>query len=202
MSPDCRYPAAARALYDALVDDGFYRTLESAASPDAAMAKHAMLRYFDYSMIEAEEHGRLCFPKDRSAGAALWKLPLDAAIQTSVSSRKKAFIAAHMGNRCCDVYAAVTGFMHAHTMTVVAEDSWYLSIIGFSPALQGKGHGAGLMKTVLEETDRAGIGTFLETFTPRSEPFYERLGYVTRARFLEPTIGAPYAVMWRRPAGR
>jgi GNAT superfamily N-acetyltransferase len=200
VSPDCRYPATARALYDALVDDGFYRTLESVASPDAAMAKHAMLRYLDYSMTEAEEYGRLCFPDDRSAGAAIWSLPREPAIQRSVSSRKKAFITEHMGERCCDVYTAITGFMHTHTMTVVAADCWYLSIIGIAPALQGRGQGAALMNAVLGETDRAGIGTFLETFTPRNELFYERLGYITRARFLEPTIGAPYAVMSRGPA--
>ncbi len=200
MSSVCRYPAAARALYGALIDDGFYRTLESAVSPDAAMAKHAMLRYLDYSMIEAEQHGRLCFPKDRSAGAAIWNLPLDPAIRKSLSSRKKKFIAEHMGDRCCEVHAAITAFMHAHTMTIVAEDCWYLSIIGIAPPLQGRGQGVALMKTVLEETDRAGIATFLETFTPRNEPFYERLGYTTRAKFLEPTIGASYAVMWRGPA--
>ncbi len=200
MNYTCRYPAVARVLYDALVEDGFYRTLESAASANAETARQAMIRYLDYSMIEAAEHGLLCFPADPSAGAAIWSKPLDSAMQKSLSAQKKAFIAEHMGDRCCDVYAAITEFMHSHTMTVVEAECWYLSIIGISPALQGHGIGGEMMKTVLAQTDRAGIATFLETFVPRNEPFYARLGYVNRASFFEPTIGARYAVMWRGPA--
>jgi GNAT superfamily N-acetyltransferase len=196
---NCRYPAVARVLYDALTDDSFYQTLEAAASVDPETARQAMIRYLDYSMIEAEEYGQLCFPEDRTAGAAIWSKPLDTAIQKSLSAQKKAFVSEHMGERCCKVYAAITGYMHSHTMTVVEADCWYLSIIGISPALQGHGIGAEMMKSVLEQTDRAGIATFLETFTPRNEPFYERLGYVNRARFFEPTTGARYAVMWRGP---
>lgn len=199
MNYTCRYPAVARVLYDALTDDGFYQTLESAASADAETARQAMIRYLDYSMIEAEEYGQLCFPADRSAGAAIWSKPLDPAIQKSLSVQKKAFVSEHMGERCYKVYEAITGYMHSHTLTVVEADCWYLSIIGISPALQGHGIGAEMMKSVLEQTDRAGIATFLETFTPRNEPFYERLGYVSRARFFEPTTSARYAVMWRGP---
>jgi GNAT superfamily N-acetyltransferase len=197
MNYTCRYPAVAGVLRDALADDDFYRTLESAASPDAESARLAMIRYLDYSIIEAEEYGQLCFPADRSAGAAVWSKPLEPAIQKSLSAQKRAFIAEHMGEGCCKVYEAITAFMHSHTMTVVDAGCWYLSIIGISPALQGHGIGGELMKAVLEQTDRAGISTFLETFTPRNEPFYSRLGYVNRARFLEPTTGARYAVMWR-----
>jgi GNAT superfamily N-acetyltransferase len=193
----CRYPAAARVLHLALAEDAFYRTLESATSADAGTAREAMIRYLDYSMIEAEEHGQLCFPADRSTGAAVWSKPLDPAMQKSLSAQKKAFISEHMGDRCCKVYEAITAFMHSHTMTVVEAGCWYLSIIGISPALQGHGIGGEMMKSVLEQTDRAGIATFLETFTPRNEPFYERLGYVNRARFFEPTTGARYTVMWR-----
>jgi hypothetical protein len=127
----CRYPAVARILYDALTDDSFYQTLESAASVDPETARQAMLRYLDYSMIEAEEYGQLCFPADRSAGAAIWSKPLDTAIQKSLSAQKKAFISEHMGERCCKVYSAITGYMHSHTMTVVEADCWYLSIIAF-----------------------------------------------------------------------
>ncbi len=200
MNYTCRYPAVARVLYDALAEDDFYRTLESAASADAETARQAMIRYLDYSMIEAEEYGQLCFPVDRSAGAAIWSKPLDPAIQKSLSAQKRDFIFEHMGARCCKIYTAITEFMHSHTMTVVDAKCWYLSIIGIAPAVQGHGIGRDMMKVVLEQTDRAGIATFLESFTTRNEPFYERLGYVNRASFLEPTTAARYTVMWRGPA--
>ncbi|HSD69873.1 MAG TPA: GNAT family N-acetyltransferase [Woeseiaceae bacterium] len=200
MNYACRYPAAARTLYEALAEDDFYRTLAAAASDDPEAAQEAMIRYLDYSMIEAEEYGQLVLPADPSSGAAIWNKPLDPAILQTLSAQKKAFIAEHMGERCCQVYTAMTGFMHQHTMTVVDAGSWYLSIIGISPELQGRGIGRELMRAVLEQTDRAGIATFLETFTPASESFYQRHGYVTRARFLEPETRARYAVMQREPA--
>ena len=53
MPYDYRYPKAASALHDALVDDAFYKTLELNSS------RIAMLCYLDYSMIEAEEFGVL-----------------------------------------------------------------------------------------------------------------------------------------------
>ena len=43
-----------------------------------------MLRYLDYSMIEAEEYGQLQFPDDPSAGAAVWSKPLDPALRTKL----------------------------------------------------------------------------------------------------------------------
>jgi len=199
MNYTCRYPAAARALYEALAEDDFYRTLALAASDNPDTAQEAMIRYLDYSMIEAEEYGQLVLPSDPSSGAAIWNKPLDPPILQTLSAQKKAFIAEHMGERGCQVYTAMTGFMHEHTMTVIDAGSWYLSIIGISPELQGRGIGRELMRAVLEQTDRARIATFLETFTPASESFYERQGYVTRARFLEPTTRARYAVMQRDP---
>ncbi|MCI0517425.1 MAG: hypothetical protein L0Y45_06300, partial [Woeseiaceae bacterium] len=80
MNYTCRYPAAARALYEALAEDHFYRTLALAASDDPETAQEAMIRYLDYSMIEAEEYGQLVLPADSSSGAAIWNKPLDPAI--------------------------------------------------------------------------------------------------------------------------
>lgn len=159
-----------------------------------------MLRYLDYSMIEAEEYGQLQFPDDPSAGAAVWSKPLDPALLQTLAAQKKEFIAEHMGDRCCATYTGITGFMHAHTSTVIGEGCWYLSIIGVSPSRQGRGIGGDMMRAVLEQTDRAGLATYLETFTPQSERFYERLGYVKQATFLEPVTRAQYAVMQRNSA--
>ena len=62
------------------------------------------------------------------------------------------------------------------------------------------GLGVGLLSSVLAEADEQGIPTYLETFTPRNESFYERLGYQVSARIKEPSIPATYALMLR-PAG-
>jgi GNAT superfamily N-acetyltransferase len=197
MSYTCRYPAAASMLYDALAEDSFYRTLESSITSDAASARRAMIRYLDYSMIEAETYGLLSFPTERSAGAAIWCRPLEPALQEAVSARKKAFIAENMGENCLDTYSAITRFMSAHTMSVISPGSWYLSIIGIAPNQQNHGMGFEMMQDTLRKTDRDGVATFLETFVARNKRFYARLGYRECATFREPTTGADYAVLLR-----
>ena len=56
-------------------------------------------------------------------------------------------------------------------------EAWYLPMIGVDPPHQGAGLGAELMRHVLEETDRAGLPTHLESSNPANIPFYQRLGY-------------------------
>ncbi|MEM9845484.1 MAG: GNAT family N-acetyltransferase, partial [Pseudomonadota bacterium] len=67
------------------------------------------------------------------------------------------------------------------------------------PAHQGKGLGPQLILPVLEEADATGVATYLETFSKRNMPFYERLGYRTLAAFEESVTGATYRIMRRAP---
>jgi GNAT superfamily N-acetyltransferase len=87
--------------------------------------------------------------------------------------------------------------MSDKTTPLVQEEAWYLSIIGVLPAFQGRGLGAGLVENVLACTDPAGIPTYLETFTPRTISFYNRLGYRVVDCFKEPRTEANYWVMVR-----
>ena len=82
-------------------------------------------------------------------------------------------------------------------MNTTDSSAWYLSIVGIFPAFQNQGLGNSLIGAILEQADRTGVATFLETFTPRNEPFYQRLGYRVSGRFFEPTIAANYALMVR-----
>jgi len=59
----------------------------------------------------------------------------------------------------------------------VEREAWYLPMIGVDPPRQGAGLGAELMRRVLDETDRAGLPTHLESSNPANIPFYQRLGY-------------------------
>ena len=51
------YRIVAEALYAALTEDAFYITLEQSVTHGSA--RKAMIRYMDYSMVEAERHGAL-----------------------------------------------------------------------------------------------------------------------------------------------
>lgn len=103
-----------------------------------------------------------------------------------------------MGETSLNAYFTIVSFM-SEQLDATLQDAWYLSIAGIKPDYQGKGLGAGLLTEVLNETDRNGIATYLETFTPRNIRFYERMGYKTTKEVLEPLTGCSYWIMVREP---
>lgn len=195
-----KYRPFAKALYHALVDDGFYTTLERSVN-NPTVAREAMFRYLDYSMREAEQYGELHIPAAQPVGASIWAKPLAPAAAESMKTAKLQFLREHMGVASEHTYCDIVAFMSAQTRELVDERCWYLSILGILPAYQNRGFGANLVTPVLEITDRLGVPTYLETFTPRNEPFYQRLGYTRTDSFFEPTIGTSYAVMIRPVGG-
>ena len=68
------YRYLAETLYQALTEDAFYITLEKSVAEGSA--REAMIRYMDYSMVEAAQYGKLLISSDRKSGAAIWSRPL------------------------------------------------------------------------------------------------------------------------------
>ena len=199
MSYELRYPDAAQALFEALSDDPFYMTLASAASYEAADARAAMLRYFDYSLVEADTHGRVIFADNMRNGAAAWSVPLLPEQSSALAEQKRSFIQRHLGNKCRQTYQTIAANMHAETGRYTPDNCWYLSIIGVAPLAQGRGLGRNLMEKILPQADAAGFATYLETFSPRNKLFYLRLGYDEVATISEPVTASEYTVMVRYP---
>lgn len=200
MSYEFSFRPLAEILYAALDGDPFYATLEAAAPGDAAERREAMLRYLDYSMLEAKRHGILCVSAGERLAVAVWSKPVDPGLANTIAAQKESFLARHIGPGYLDAYSSITANMHRATAPFVDEASWYLSIIGVSPEAQGRGLGTVVMLETLEAADAAGVATYLETFTARNKPFYARLGYEDRAGIDEPVTGAEYSVMVR-PCG-
>lgn len=82
-----------------------------------------------------------------------------------------------------------------------SQEHWYLPLIGVDPFYQGRGHGAALMKDVLQHCDEAGQLAYLESTNPRNIGLYERHGFVVLGRIQQgdsPTI----VPMLRQPRAR
>lgn len=186
-----------KALYAALATDPFYIAMERSVEP-AQNAKEAMLCYYDYSILEAKRFGYLRQPKETPFGVSVWSLPLEADTARLKNDDKKKIILQAMGEKSVQIYQEINAFMAASSAPLISDRDWYLSILGILPNFQGKGLGADLVTPVLREADKAGLATYLETFTPRNMPFYERLGYEAVASFKEPVTQSDYWVM-RRP---
>jgi GNAT superfamily N-acetyltransferase len=190
------YREHAQALYDTLREDAFYTTMEQSVGVEDEQYE-ALLRYLDYSMVEAGEYGLLHFPESRRQGVAIWSQPLQAEHEARKNRARLDFLRRHMGAASASTYSDIVDFMSAQSDALLDASAWYLSIVGIFPAFQNRGLGNSLLSATLQQADRAGAATFLETFTPRNEPFYQRLGYRVAGRFFEPTIAAKYALMVR-----
>ncbi len=78
-------------------------------------------------------------------------------------------------------------------------EHWYLPIIGITPAWQGRGYGAALLRGVLERCDSDRVPAYLEASTARNVVLYERNGFevVEECRYAKD--GPPLWRMWREP---
>ena len=190
-----KYRKYAETLYSALKHDAFYATMEK--SVDNGSAKEAMIKYMDYSIIEGEQFGELFIPEKHDYGVSVWTRPLYEEHEEEKHKQKEIFLEDHMGKGSLEIYNSIISFMSKKAIPLIDESSWYLSIIGILPEFQGQGLGIGLVKNILERTDRLGIPTYLETYTPRNITFYNRLGYEAVKCFHEPTVDAEYWLMIR-----
>lgn len=191
-------PACAAAV-SALEGDPFYRCITSEFASDDLRRCAALTAYLEYSIEQGARIGRVVHLEAADVGVAVWVLPQAVEVQDGERLRKRAYLHKVLGERGCLSYGSIVDYMSARARTVVASDAWYLSIVAIAPEAQGRGLGARLLAPTLAEADAATAVCYLETFNPRSLRFYERLGFVTRAEFDEPTTRARYRIMARAP---
>lgn len=196
------YSEISKALYLSLRQDLFYIEIENSIDKDPGIRQEAMLKYFDFSMKEAQKYGELYIPENNSFGASVWSKPMDNVLSKSISLEKKVFIMQQLGENCARKYTEIIDFMSGNSKEIIPVNSWYLSIVGVDPQLQGQGLGVKLIKPVLDKADKIGVPSYLETFTSRNKKFYNKLGYKDAATFYEPVIGAEYWIMFREPLTR
>ena len=191
--------AVAVALYRALAEDPFYRTIAGAQHHDPSIFETALVRYFEYALDEAEAIGRLVVD-DEQLGAAAWFLPIAPGIAHEAKIQKERVLYEVLSEAGLVAYQQITEFMSQQRSRVcIPSNAWYLSIIGIAPQAQGRGLGRKLLKPMLAEADAATASCYLETFSMRNVTFYTRLGFGVVGRPHEPTTGAHYAIMLRRP---
>jgi ribosomal protein S18 acetylase RimI-like enzyme len=78
---------------------------------------------------------------------------------------------------------------------------WYLWIMGVDPPAQGRGIGRALLEPVLVRADQTSVVCYLDSFNPRSLPFYERLGFVVAEEGRLPKAALALWAMTRQPRG-
>lgn len=186
-------------LYLALKNEPFYNELVRSVSEDPVQKQEALMMYFDYSMIESQKYGALYIPEGKTYGASIWSKPTDDVLSNQIFREKSDFIRQYLGEISLKKYIEIVSFMSERARAIVPAESWYLSILGVTPTMQGKGLGSALVKPVLEITDAIGAPSYLETFTHGNLYFYQRLGYKEAASLIEPATASEYWIMLREP---
>jgi GNAT superfamily N-acetyltransferase len=195
MKTDPATPSAVAALED----DPFYQSICAPYEADTVRRRTLLAKYFDYSIQEGRELGRCVHLADEARGVAVWLLPQAPEVESQAAQQKHIFLQTELIAEGCANYYRIIEFMSAKAASLVDDAAWYLSIVAVDPAAQGQRLGRKLLEPTIAEADRAGVTCYLETFSPRNLPFYQRLGFASAARFTEPTTGAEYAVMVRHP---
>lgn len=194
------YPELAESLYLALADDPFYIQLEQQIVDSGLDGRLGMLGYYDCSIRVAEETGILTLPNQPANwGAALWSVPSTDSAQLTFN--KSDYMSNSLGSQAYQHYQAVCHSMASLSAPHISDSYWYLSIIGITTTMQGKGLGQQLIEPVLQQADDAGVCTYLETFVPRNISFYQRYGYTRVAELNESVMGASYHLLVRPPGG-
>jgi GNAT superfamily N-acetyltransferase len=197
-----RLDPAAASTVAALENDPFYLSVRGASVRDPVRRRAVLARYFTYSIQEAREIGRCVHLPDPTRGVAVWLLPQPPEVRSRVARDKRAFLETTLDAEGCATYYRIVTFMSRKAASVVEDTAWYLSIVAVDPTAQGQGLGQQLLEPTIAGADRVSATCYLETFSPRTFSFYERLGFATAARFAEPTTGADYALMVHAPTVR
>ncbi|NDY56088.1 GNAT family N-acetyltransferase [Desulfovibrio sulfodismutans] len=182
-------------LATALGDDPFYRSLVVDDEDDAGTRLAVLARYFEQSIREGRDIGQVRQADDD--GCAVWITSRDTERVRAAREKKLAALGRLLGPVGFANYRSMTANMERQLPPLIAESAWYLSIMGVARARQGQGLGGRLLASTLAEADSHGVMCYLETFNPRSVPFYARLGFATAKEAVEPLTRAGYQVMVR-----
>jgi GNAT superfamily N-acetyltransferase len=145
--------------------------------------------------------GRIWLPHDegfvheRLIGAAIWMPPDTWHTSLFAQLRLLPSILRNVGADSGRLLKAVTWMEKKHPR----EPHWYLPAIGMTPAWQGRGYGAALLRPMLERCDAERMPAYLEASTPRNRALYERHGFelIEEARYA--SDAPPLFRMWREP---
>lgn len=148
----------------------------------------------------------VCDGAGRLIGAALWQHPQQPGESgVSIFSMLKSGLALApfvIGIRStARVLKSLGSTERSHVETMGDAPHWSLYSLAVAPEVRCRGAGSKLLRPVLEAADRAQVSAYVDTATPRTEAFFTRLGFESKARLQGLKDGVPpFTVMVRNAA--
>ncbi|MGO8876513.1 MAG: GNAT family N-acetyltransferase [Acidimicrobiales bacterium] len=128
---------------------------------------------------------------------AAWRVPVGS--EETPEKLARAGFADLPGDVPLGAFDAVFAAIAAATEKVAPEPHWHLEVLAVDPACQGCGLGTVLLQHGLSRAHAGGHPVLLETFAPRTVPFYRRHGFEVIVDDVESTYGLRYWVLRHVP---
>ena len=183
----------ARALAESFYEDPHFRWIIRDDARRLERLTRGFALFVDRVWLPHDEG----FTHDRLIGAALWMPPGTAHISLFVQLRLLPATVSRLRGDSGRLLKALTFIERKHPRE---PEHWYLPIIGVTPAWQGRGFGAALLRPMLERCDAERLPAYLEASSPRNRALYERHGFEVREECRYAADGPPLWLMWREPA--
>jgi ribosomal protein S18 acetylase RimI-like enzyme len=185
-------PGLARMLARAFIDDPVARW----SCRQDRLRPAALERVFTVRLRQLFEHGEI-WTSEGLASTAVWAPPgrwkttagEDIALAWALARDPRLTLRAPL------VMSGLLGIEATHPDEPL---HWYLAILGTDPPSQGHGLASEMMRPVLQECDRDGVGAYLESSNERNVDFYMRHGFRTVQEKRLPR-GPRVWLMWRDP---
>ena len=185
-------PELARVLSRAFLDDPVARWSCLADSLRPA----ALERVFATRLRQLISH-REVWTSDRLASVAVWAPP-ERWRTTARDDIALAWSLARDPRLIARIPLVMRGLLKIEGTHPAEPLHWYLAILGTDPTHQGEGLASEMMRPVLTECDRDGVGAYLESSNERNLAFYARYGFRTVQELRLPR-GPIVWLMWRDP---
>lgn len=184
--------AVSRSLAHAFYDDPHFRWIIRADARRIQKLQRAFRTFTSRVWLPHNES----YTHERLIGAALWMPPGTWKMSPLAQLRLLPAIIRNLGVDSVRLLRALTFIESKHPHQ---PPHWYLPVIGVTPAWQGRGYGAALLRPALERCDAERLPAYLEASTPRNLALYRRHGFevVEECRYAKD--GPPLWRMWREP---
>jgi GNAT superfamily N-acetyltransferase len=182
---------AAQTLARAFLDDPHFRWIVRDEAKRLARMQRGFATFIANIWLPQDES----YVHERLIGAALW-MPPDTWHQSLLEQlRLLPGILAAARSATPRLVKATSWMEKQHPR----ERHWYLPAIGVTPAWQGRGYGAALLRPMLDRCDAERLPAYLEASTPRNRTLYERHGFevIEEGRYADDA--PPLWRMWREP---
>ena len=146
--------------------------------PDASERKKLLPHFMGFLLRYGVLWGEVYASSPKMEAVAAW-LPHERARITSwrIIRAGGVGLLLRVGRKPVSKMRSAAAFLFSVHSRRAPSPHWYLSVIGVTPASQGRSHARDLLQPMIARLDEDGLGCYLETQNEKNIAIYERYGF-------------------------